>query len=49
MQHVARVNIVREAPVAAAIEIAGVSHVYDGREGQVPALMMTMKIVENVA
>jgi NitT/TauT family transport system ATP-binding protein len=36
MQHVARVSIAQEAP--AAIEIAGVSHIYDGREGQVPAL-----------
>ncbi|HVV62987.1 MAG TPA: ABC transporter ATP-binding protein [Pseudolabrys sp.] len=38
MQHVARVSIVREETAAPAIEVAGVSHVYAGREGAVPAL-----------
>ena len=38
MQHVARVSAVREQSAASAIEIAGLSHVYAGREGNVPAL-----------
>jgi NitT/TauT family transport system ATP-binding protein len=37
MQHVANVKELR-AQTAAAIEVANLSHVYDGREGQVPAL-----------
>jgi NitT/TauT family transport system ATP-binding protein len=31
-------SIVREAPANAAIEVAGLSHIYAGREGDVPAL-----------
>ena len=42
MQHVANVmanaSLLREATAAPAIEVAGVSHVYAGREGEVPAL-----------
>jgi len=39
MQHLANVSELREAKAhAAAIEVAGLSHVYAGREGQVPAL-----------
>jgi hypothetical protein len=29
---------VRTSPPVAAIEVAGLSHIYAGREGQVPAL-----------
>ena len=38
MQHVARVTAAQQEPGPAAIEIAGLSHIYAGREGQVPAL-----------
>ena len=40
MQHVANLSELREqqAHAAAAIEVAGLSHIYEGREGQVPAL-----------
>ena len=39
MQHLANVSELRGAKAhAAAIEVAGLSHVYAGREGQVPAL-----------
>jgi NitT/TauT family transport system ATP-binding protein len=39
MQHLANVSELRGAKAhAAAIEVAGLSHVYDGREGKVPAL-----------
>ena len=34
----ANLSLVREEPAAAAIEIAGLNHVYAGREGAVPAL-----------
>lgn len=38
MQHLADVNELRAQTRAAAIEVAGLSHIYEGREGQVPAL-----------
>jgi NitT/TauT family transport system ATP-binding protein len=38
MQHVAHVAAAQHQPGTAAIEIAGLSHIYAGREGQVPAL-----------
>ncbi|MGC1465818.1 MAG: ABC transporter ATP-binding protein [Pseudolabrys sp.] len=38
MQHVAHVSLAHEDANPVALEIAGLSHVYDGREGQVPAL-----------
>ena len=38
MQHLADVKEMRAQTRAAAIEVAGLSHIYDGREGQVPAL-----------
>jgi NitT/TauT family transport system ATP-binding protein len=38
MQHLADVRVLREQPVQAAIEVRGLSHVYSGREGAVPAL-----------
>jgi len=40
MQHLANVSELRgaQAHAAAAIEVAGLAHVYQGREGQVPAL-----------
>ena len=38
MQHVADVKALRAQTAAAAIEVAGLSHTYEGREGQVPAL-----------
>jgi NitT/TauT family transport system ATP-binding protein len=38
MQHVADVKELRQQTQAAAIEVAGLSHIYEGREGQVPAL-----------
>ena len=38
MQHLADVRVLREQPVKAAIEVRGLSHVYSGREGAVPAL-----------
>ena len=34
----ANLSIVRDAPASTAIEVAGLSHVYDGRDGKVPAL-----------
>jgi NitT/TauT family transport system ATP-binding protein len=38
MQHMAPVSLAREETAAPAIEIAGLSHVYAGREGEVKAL-----------
>jgi NitT/TauT family transport system ATP-binding protein len=38
MQHVANLGLVQDAPASAAIEVAGLSHVYAGRDGTVPAL-----------
>ena len=38
MQHVADVKELRQQTQAAAIEVAGLSHTYEGREGRVPAL-----------
>jgi len=38
MQHMANVIKLREEPAAAAIEVAGLSLVYRGRDGEVPAL-----------
>ena len=38
MQHLADVNELHAQTRAAAIEVAGLSHIYEGREGQVPAL-----------
>jgi NitT/TauT family transport system ATP-binding protein len=38
MQHVADVKELRAQTAAAAIEVARLSHTYEGREGQVPAL-----------
>jgi NitT/TauT family transport system ATP-binding protein len=38
MQHMAPVSLVREETAVPAIEIAGLSHVYAGREGEVKAL-----------
>ena len=38
MQHLADVKELRARTQAAAIEVAGLSHIYEGREGQVPAL-----------
>jgi len=38
MQHLADVNELRAQTQAAAIEVAGLSHTYEGRDGQVPAL-----------
>jgi len=38
MQHMARMSLIREDSAAPAIEIAGLSHVYSGRDGAVPAL-----------
>ena len=38
MQHVANVKELRAQTEAAAIEVVGLSHIYEGREGQVPAL-----------
>ena len=38
MQHLADVKELRAQTQAAAIEVAGLSHIYEGREGQVPAL-----------
>jgi NitT/TauT family transport system ATP-binding protein len=37
MQHVANLSVVRET-ASTAIEVSGLSHVYDGRDGKVPAL-----------
>ena len=34
----ASLSIVRDAPASGAIEVAGLSHIYDGRDGKVPAL-----------
>lgn len=38
MQHVANLSASRAEPAPAAVAVEGVSHVYDGREGKVPAL-----------
>ena len=38
MANVANLSIVRSEPAGAAIEVAGLSHIYPGREGAVPAL-----------
>ena len=38
MQHLADVKELRAQSQAGAIEVAGLSHIYEGREGQVPAL-----------
>jgi NitT/TauT family transport system ATP-binding protein len=38
MQHLADVRVLREQPAKAAIEVRGLSHVYAGRDGAVPAL-----------
>jgi len=38
MQHMARMSLAREDTAAPAIEIAGLSHTYSGRDGAVPAL-----------
>jgi NitT/TauT family transport system ATP-binding protein len=38
MQHVANVTQLREEPGTAAVEVTGVSHTYEGRDGRVPAL-----------
>ena len=38
MQHVANIGLVHDAPANAAIEVAGLSHTYAGRDGAVPAL-----------
>jgi NitT/TauT family transport system ATP-binding protein len=38
MANVSNVSLVRDAPASAAIEVARLSHIYAGREGQVPAL-----------
>jgi NitT/TauT family transport system ATP-binding protein len=38
MQHLANVTPLRPEPVKPAIEIAALNHIYDGRDGQVPAL-----------
>ncbi len=38
MQHVANVTRLHDAAVATAIEVVGLTHVYEGRNGKVPAL-----------
>ena len=38
MRHMARMSLIREDSAAPAIEIAGLSHTYSGRDGAVPAL-----------
>jgi NitT/TauT family transport system ATP-binding protein len=38
MANVSNLSLVRDAPASAAIEVARLSHIYAGREGQVPAL-----------
>ena len=38
MANVTNLSVVRDAPASAAIEVARLSHIYAGREGQVPAL-----------
>src|SRR3954468_18900742 len=38
MQHVANLSVVRDTSRSDAIEVADLNHVYQGREGQVPAL-----------
>jgi NitT/TauT family transport system ATP-binding protein len=38
MANVSNLSLVKEAPASAAIEVARLSHIYAGREGQVPAL-----------
>jgi NitT/TauT family transport system ATP-binding protein len=38
MANVANLSLVRSEPAGAAIEVAGLSHIYAGREGAVPAL-----------
>src|SRR6185369_4467303 len=38
LQHLAHAMTARDPALSAAIEVAGLSHVYEGREGKVPAL-----------
>jgi NitT/TauT family transport system ATP-binding protein len=38
MQHLANVTQLRPEPARPAIEVAALNHIYDGRDGQVPAL-----------
>ena len=38
MQHLANVTQLRPEPIKPAIEIAALNHIYEGRDGQVPAL-----------
>ena len=38
MQHVASMNMLRSEALKPAVEVRGLSHVYAGREGAVPAL-----------
>ena len=38
MANLSNLSVVRDAPASAAIEVASLSHIYAGREGQVPAL-----------